>query len=451
MVVNLGLIDRIQIFLKDKNLELILKGAQLSFISKIISVLLGLWINFIIANLYGADIVGTLSLIMSIILMASLVTTFGMQDAIIKLIFEFKNKYNIPFFKVYEKTLKVSLCLTVLVSLILIFFNDFIAIKIFGKENISSFITYIAFLLLFYTIHLINSATVRSLKRIKTFAIFEILPNLMMLLCMLFLTYLSNYMYIPIYAYLLSIFLLFIISSLVVVNIVVQEKEKLVGEYIKEQPKYKIILKTSFPMMLTSSMFIVASQVDIFMLGILKSTSDVGVYAIANKIAIIVTFITVAINSMIAPEFSDLYNKNKIQELQYVSQKSTKLIFFATIPIILLLILLGKYILGIFGSVFITGYTVLLLLLLGQSINALLGSTGNFLNMTNNQNKLMMFVSFSLILNIILNYLFIPIYGINGAAFATMVSVIVWNVLATLYIYKKFGFVILYNPFKRFS
>lgn len=446
MVITL---KRIKDFLQDSKIELILKGAKLSFLAKIVSVFLGLLINYIIANNYGAGMVGILSLIMSILLIASLFTTFGMQDAIIKLILEFKNKHQIPFFEVYKNSIIISILLSFIIGMSLFYGSEFIALKIFADISLSTFVVYLSIFLFFYTFHQINVATVRSLKEVKIFAFFELLPNLIMIVLLLLFSYLSDDFYIPIYAYLFSLFVLFCFSSLIIYRIYIQERKSIKHIYNKSLIKIRLILKNSFPMLLTSSMFIIASQIDIFMLGFLTTVEEVGVYSIANKIAVMVTFITVAINSMSAPEFSDLYNKGRINDLQYVAQKTTKLIFFTTFPIIIILGFLGKYILNIFGESFIIGYSVLLLLLLGQSLNAMLGSTGNFLNMTNNQNKLMFFVLIALILNIILNYMLIPMYGINGAAFSTMISVISWNILATIFIYKKFGFMIIYNPFKR--
>ena len=53
------------------------------------------------------------------------------------------------------------------------------------------------------------------------------------------------------------------------------------------------------------------------------------------------------------------------------------------------------------------------------------------------------------ILNIILNALLIPIYGINGAAIASMISVSFINLSSVFYIKKEFGFVTIYLPLVR--
>ena len=50
--------------------------------------------------------------------------------------------------------------------------------------------------------------------------------------------------------------------------------------------------------------------------------------------------------------------------------------------------------------------------------------------------------------NIVLNYILIPIYAVNGAAIASMLSLVIWNVLMIYQVRRKFGFYTFYQPFK---
>ncbi len=54
------------------------------------------------------------------------------------------------------------------------------------------------------------------------------------------------------------------------------------------------------------------------------------------------------------------------------------------------------------------------------------------------------------ILNIGLNYILIPIYGIVGASIASMFSIVFWNFLMVYFVWKEFNFMSIYLPlFKR--
>ena len=83
----------------------------------------------------------------------------------------------------------------------------------------------------------------------------------------------------------------------------------------------------------------------------------------------------------------------------------------------------------------------------GRLISSFSGSVGNILQMTGNQNIYAIILLIGAILNVVLNLIFIPLYGINGAAIASMSSLIVWNLSMVLVVKQKFGFYTCYIPF----
>ena len=67
--------------------------------------------------------------------------------------------------------------------------------------------------------------------------------------------------------------------------------------------------------------------------------------------------------------------------------------------------------------------------------------------MTGNQNIYASILFIGAVLNIVLNLILIPLYGINGAALASMSSLIIWNLSMVLVVKKKLGFYTFYIPF----
>ena len=97
----------------------------------------------------------------------------------------------------------------------------------------------------------------------------------------------------------------------------------------------------------------------------------------------------------------------------------------------------GKPILGLFGEEFKNGYLSLLILIVGQLVNALSGSVGYIMVMTGKQKQASIVFAISAALNIIMNLIFIPIFGIAGAAAARAASLILWNVTLVFYIRNR--------------
>jgi O-antigen/teichoic acid export membrane protein len=177
---------------------------------------------------------------------------------------------------------------------------------------------------------------------------------------------------------------------------------------------------------------------------------EVGYYSVSVKVASLTIFALEAINTMAAPKFSELFHTGKMDELFHVARKSTRLIFWTTTPILLVLLVLGKPILGfIFGDEFTAAYLSMVFLVLGQFVNAVSGSTGHFMNMTGHQNALKNVILVTAISNVLLSLILIPYFGIEGAAFSAMVSQIFLNVYALMYIKKSYGKTIGYLPLLR--
>jgi O-antigen/teichoic acid export membrane protein len=82
----------------------------------------------------------------------------------------------------------------------------------------------------------------------------------------------------------------------------------------------------------------------------------------------------------------------------------------------------------------------LIVLLLGQVINVISGPVGVILKMTHYQNALFLMILISIITNLVLNVIWIPKFGILGAASATAISIVIFNLLAIIFIRRKLNF-----------
>jgi O-antigen/teichoic acid export membrane protein len=206
-------------------------------------------------------------------------------------------------------------------------------------------------------------------------------------------------------------------------------------------------MRISVPMLMVASAAFVTGQIGVVTLGMFRSEGDIGHYSAALKLSSLTVFIMQAINTMAAPKFAELYHVGKMDELFSIARKSSKMAFWITLPILLVLILFGKQILNrLFGEEFIVAYPAMACLVFGQFISTLSGSTGYFMNMTGHQDAFKNIMISSAVINIGLCMLLVPSYGINGAAFAAMTGLIFWNAAVLYYIKSKYGRTIGYLP-----
>ncbi|NPA71559.1 MAG: flippase [Gammaproteobacteria bacterium] len=187
-------------------------------------------------------------------------------------------------------------------------------------------------------------------------------------------------------------------------------------------------LRTSLPLLVTITSSAVLNQADIVMLGLLIGPKEAGVYTAATKTATLVSFLLAATNKIIAPTISELYTQKRYSHLANLIRSINRLIFWPTLATVIILVLGGPFLLKLFGEEFTIAYYPLIILAMGQLINAVVGPVGYLISLTGYQNISALVLGFSALLNIILNAILIPYFGLIGAAIATASSIIFWNI-----------------------
>jgi O-antigen/teichoic acid export membrane protein len=210
-------------------------------------------------------------------------------------------------------------------------------------------------------------------------------------------------------------------------------------ETARTQYRTKEWSETSLRMLLMSGMQLLLNQTDIIMIGFFLGTTAAGIYAAASRIVRLVLFGLESVNSIVAPLISQLYAQDRLQELQRVITLSAWGIFTFTLPASLGMILFGKSVLLLFGQEFVVGYPALVILLIGHVVSALSGSAGFLMTMTKYEGQVARVISSSAIINILLNALLIPVWGIQGAAMATATTIAFRSVVLVYCAQKNLG------------
>ena len=195
----------------------------------------------------------------------------------------------------------------------------------------------------------------------------------------------------------------------------------------------------AFPFVLIAGISIINQRTDRLMLGAIQDMHSVGLYSVAAQMAMIVNFTLIGLNQAIAPLVAERYDSNRSQELEKTLIRATNLATIGSLAIVAALVALGPIILAVFGPEFSASYLPMIILAVGQLLNVASGPVGTILSMSRQERFVGIGMSVSVICNILLNYLLIPRYGINGAAIATAVSVGIWNLLMVVFAKRILG------------
>ena len=382
-----------------------------------------LLLQVLLARNLGTNEYGIYSFVISWITIITLFTTLGFDTSLTRYLPQYQSKKQWPQFHAINKTAFLScLAFSILIAIVL-------AIYFFGNkgfESKSAFIQALPLVIIITLTH-IRIASLRALKQYAAAMLPETIIKPMLIIIAISAAALSG-------VNLSAKNAITIQTAAALISLAFGTW--LLGKILRTLPtpsqtEYRTIewLKSSVPMLMTSTSVYIISQTDIIMLGFLSGMHDSGIYSAISRVSEATLFFMSAVNFVNAPLISEAYQIDNRKRLQEVIRKSTRISFFLASVIFIIFILLGKELLGIFGDDFIVGYYALLILSAGHLANTASGPVGITLSMTGNQMYAAKVMSASAVLNLALNYILIPQYGLLGAAMSTMTSTLLWNML----------------------
>lgn len=420
---------------KDIQLKALLSGSAVVLMFKILGAFSSYVFFYLLAKNLGAEGVGLFSLCITLLSVLVMLSKLGLDSLIVKQIPEYKAKGVVGAEgKLYKKLLGIVLVFSMLLSTTVYFSAELVA-TFFQNTALVSASKIIALAILPSVLLSMNAESLRGLEQMKYFSYLQNGSIMMLSVLLLLLAYLFNKQGIntPIYVYSIAVCILAFVSLYLLAKKIPKQGERI------STPNLKSTLKLALPMLVSGAVFMIMNWTDVLMLGYYSDEGQVGIYNLCFKLASIITFAQFAINSYAAPRISSYFHAEKHLELKSLISKIAWLNLIIALPFFLVLFIYGGQILPIFGAEFAEGSSVLLFLIIGQLVNALSGPVLYILNMTGKEVVARNIVLAAAVLNLVLNYILIPLYGIEGAAIAATLSMIVWNLGALIYIYKNYG------------
>jgi O-antigen/teichoic acid export membrane protein len=190
--------------------------------------------------------------------------------------------------------------------------------------------------------------------------------------------------------------------------------------------------------LISAAQLVLGTQTDVLVVGSFLGPADAARYGTASNLAGLVGFGMVALLSITLPYMSEYHATGRREQLQRLLSALLWANAVVTLPVALGAILLGPWVLGIFGEAFVAAYPTLIVLVVSATIISAIGGTAGFaMGMTGNENAAAVIIIISAVLNLGLSLVFTPRFGILGTASATLVSVVVRAALLTGYLARR--------------
>lgn len=192
---------------------------------------------------------------------------------------------------------------------------------------------------------------------------------------------------------------------------------------------WKLWFKASLPVLFVEGFYLMLINADVLILSIFKSPDEVGIYYATVKTLALVAFVYFAVVAACAHKFATYHAAGDHEKLHAFVRDSVTWTFWPSLAVTVVLLAAGPFLLGLFGEAFLAGYPLMFILAVGLLARAAVGPVERLLNMLDQQNACARAYAGAFAVNITLNFVLIPIYGLKGAAIATTTALIVESIL----------------------
>lgn len=418
-----------------------------TFAARAIAALGAFGLLLVVGRLYGPEGVGVLALAQSLLLGAGILARAGMSNALVRFVGQ---DYDSPHVLLYLRwAVSRGLFISGLMVIALWSARGFFE-QLFDAEGLSDVLVGIAFAVPAYTFGLLLSGFFKGIRMPATACLLEngtiaLLAGAFVFLWSKLET--TNELRIVGYVYALAAWLVALQGALQV------------WLWCRRQLWWNSS-ENSFPADVTLPQFRTTSRaffatnfagfmqqvLGIMIAGWLLSSADLGLFKSSQQVGVMISFILIVINAIFPPRFAALHHKGNIAGLERLARKGALLTVILASPMLLVCLVVPGWVLGWFGEGFGAGVPLLRIIALAQLVNVATGSVGFLLNMTGHEALMR---NISLICNafgLLAFFVLIPALGALGAAIALAFVLVVQNIVAMYFVWKKLGIWTLPGP-----
>ncbi|WP_299554896.1 polysaccharide biosynthesis C-terminal domain-containing protein [Seonamhaeicola sp.] len=206
----------------------------------------------------------------------------------------------------------------------------------------------------------------------------------------------------------------------------------------KRLSNFKRILKYSALIVIAGSVATILLDVDKVMLGKYIPIEQIAYYNVAIFIATVIIVPQRSMHQILLPLSAKFLNEKDFDALEDLYKKSSLNLFVVSGLIFLLIILNINQLYLLIADEFSVGLYVVLLISVAKLYDSLLGSNNAILFNSDYYRVVLILGIILVVLMIVLNMIFIPLFGINGAALATFLAIFFYNTGKLYFVYKYF-------------
>jgi O-antigen/teichoic acid export membrane protein len=237
-----------------------------------------------------------------------------------------------------------------------------------------------------------------------------------------------------------GVFLANVAGSIVglIMSLLFLGKDIQIGAYDRLQ-----LIRFAFPSLLYFLMMNLLLYIDLWVVNYFLGKTTGGYYVAASTIARIPYFVVFGLSATVLPTLSNKLKSGVLSEAKTTIQSSFKLFLLMALPLGIVITLFPRdIIVFIYSVVYIQSGSILPIFVWGMIFLAFFSILTTIINADNAPHISFWIAVLTVLIDVICNVKLVPVYGIIGGAFATTATVGFGVLIAILYVYRRFRFLL---------
>lgn len=425
------------------NIKSVAKTSSLVVITLLFGKVLAYAYRVIIGRHYGPETYGVFVLALSIVGWFVIFATLGLTQGLIRYLAYYRGKDELH--KIQElirKVFTILLVSGVFFGSILFGTSTYIAIHFFHNANLALFLKFFSIAVPLTVLMNANLSILQAFEKISAYSfIFNFLLNFLKVFILGILIRVGLNSTAIVFSHIASI----AISLIATYYLSRKYIPLLFTPNTKNKEKEPSILKDIFAYSIPLVLFGVIEGIfywtDTLMLGYYRGVQEVGLYNAAVPIALLLVTVSDLFTTTLFPLVTKEYSRNRVDLIKNLSKQVSSWVFTLNLPVVLFVLIFPEAIIRLFfGNQYLQAAAPLQFLILGYFALSMFSISSKLILMTGRSKLVLLDISIALVLNIVLNYVLIPTLGMNGAAIATLISLLVLSILFVFQVKRTLSF-----------
>jgi O-antigen/teichoic acid export membrane protein len=416
----------------DSNIIQTAKGGGISFVGQLFVFVFRFFFGLILARILGAELLGMYTLTSTIIDVIAVVALLGLGAAIVRYIpIAINQKDDARLWGIIQVGVFVPFAVSFILAICLFLSADWVANTLFNRPDLAPLLRIASVGVPLFALMSELASVTQAFKRME-YEVYSV--NIAFNLSKL------------IFSVVFLLLGLSVVGVLIAQNIGLAIAVGMLFYFVHQlfplkrpinQAKrdFRELFSFSFPVYLTRVLNNFSGSLEALVLGVMGLVSGIGIYTTAMRISGIGGIFHRSLQKIAMPMISDLYSRQETDQLKRFYRTTTKWDLTFNLPIFLTITFFAAPLMSIFGDEFSAGTTGLIILAFGTLFNTGTGVCGAMITMTGHTRLTFLNSIINVAINIVLDILLIPKWGIIGAALAITLTIMVINTLRTIQVY----------------